>query len=97
MTKFVRRSLTFANLRSNFAGMANEPHVWLELRSIRTLNGDSLTSLSQRSGVSLSYLSQLESGQREPNAVVTKKLAQALKVPVSVLMKAHPSAPAVSA
>lgn len=68
--------------------MAEEgSRVWLELRTIRELNGDSLTSLHQRSGVSLSYLSQLENGVREPNPVVTKKLARALNVPVSVLEK----------
>lgn len=60
---------------------------WLELRVLREKNGDSLTSLSKRSTVSLSYLSQLESGDREPNATVTKKLAIALNVPLSVLEK----------
>lgn len=60
---------------------------WLELRVLREKNGDSLTSLSKRTKVSLSYLSQLESGDREPNAVVTKKLAVALNVPLSVLEK----------
>lgn len=60
---------------------------WLELRVLREKNGDSLTSLSKRSTVSLSYLSQLESGDREPNVVVTKKLAIALNVPLSVLEK----------
>lgn len=77
----------------------DERHPWLELRVLRTKNGDSLTSLSQRSGVSLSYLSQLESGDREPNARVTKALADALKVPISVLEKAVPqvSAPQVPA
>ena len=38
-------------------------------------------------GVTMSapYLSQLENGDRWPNAKVTKQLATALKVPVSVL------------
>lgn len=66
---------------------ATKGHQWLELRVLREKNGDTLTSLSKRSGVSLSYLSQLESGDREPNAVVTKKLAIALNVPLSVLEK----------
>lgn len=64
-----------------------ERNQWLELRVLREKNGDSLTSLSKRSGVSLSYLSQLESGDREPNAPITKKLAIALNVPLSVLEK----------
>lgn len=64
------------------------PRVWQELRTIRTLNGDSLTSLARRAdNMSLGYLSDLESGKREPNARVTKSLAEALKVPVSVLEK----------
>lgn len=67
--------------------MATERKQWLELRVLREKNGDSLTSLSKRSKVSLSYLSQLESGDREPNPVVTKKLAIALNVPLSVLEK----------
>lgn len=69
--------------------MGANQSVWLELRTLREMNGDSLSSLSRRSGVSLSYLSQLENGVREPNAVVTKKLADALKVPTSVLKKEH--------
>ncbi len=60
---------------------------WLELRVIRTKDGHSLASLSRVSGVSLSYLSQLESGDREPSVMVTKKLADALHCPVSVLQK----------
>lgn len=39
--------------------------------------------------MSLGYLSDLENGRREPNATVTKKLAVALNVPVSVLEKAR--------
>lgn len=61
--------------------------VWKELRVIREKDGHSLTSLSKSSGVSLSYLSDLENGNRQPNAVQTKKLAVALNCPVSVLEK----------
>lgn len=59
--------------------------VWLELRVIRTKDGHTLTSLAEAAGMSLGYLSDLENGRRWPNAKVTKKLAQALNVPVSVL------------
>lgn len=65
---------------------------WLELRVIRTKDGHSLASLSRASGVSLSYLSQLESGDRAPSTTVTKKLADALHVPYSVLEKAQDAA-----
>jgi transcriptional regulator with XRE-family HTH domain len=67
--------------------MADEHKTWLELRVIREKNGDSLTSLAKRAEMSLGYLSDLENGKREPNAGVTKKLAMALNVPVSVLEK----------
>lgn len=60
---------------------------WISLRVIRERNGDSLTSLSKRSGVSLSYLSQLENGDRDPTPAATKKLAMALNVPLSIIEK----------
>jgi transcriptional regulator with XRE-family HTH domain len=77
--------------------MAVKPQVWQELRTLRTLNGDTLTSLATRADMALSYLSELENGHREPNARVTKKLAEALKVPISVLAKAAAPEEVVSA
>lgn len=59
--------------------------VWHELRVMRTKDGQSLTQLSENSGVSLSYLSDLERGRQLPSADVTRKIAMALNVPVSVL------------
>lgn len=58
---------------------------WQELRVIRQKDGYSLSALAHQSGVSLPYLSDLENGQRWPNATQLKKLANALNVPVSVL------------
>lgn len=60
---------------------------WMELRVIREKDGHSLTSLAKAADMSLSYLSDLENGRREPNARMTKKLASALNVPVSVIEK----------
>lgn len=60
---------------------------WQELRVLREKDGHSLTSLAAAADMSLGYLSDLENGRREPNARVTKKLAVALNVPVSVLEK----------
>lgn len=60
---------------------------WMELRVLREKDGHSLTSLAAAAGISLSYLSDLENGRREPNARMLKKLAVALNVPVSVLEK----------
>lgn len=59
--------------------------VWRELRVIRERTGWASADLSRESGVSAPYLSQLENGDRWPNPRVTKKLADALRVPVSVL------------
>lgn len=59
--------------------------VWQELRIIRERTGWSSADLSRESKISAPYLSQLENGDRWPNAKVTKQLAVALKVPVSVL------------
>lgn len=74
-----------------FVDMTNPPHpppkTWQELRVIREKDGHSLTSLAEKAGISLGYLSDLENGRREPNARVTKKLAVAMNVPVSVLEK----------
>lgn len=63
------------------------PDIWWELRVIREKDGHSLTSLAKVAGMSLGYLSDLENGRRWPNATMTKKLAVALNVPVSVLEK----------
>ena len=67
-----------------------EPTIWLELRVIRTKDGYTLTDLAKAADMSQGYLSDLENGKRWPNARVTKKLANALKVPVSVLEKPRP-------
>jgi len=60
---------------------------WHELRVLREKDGHTLTSLAREAGMSLGYLSDLENGKREPNPRITKKLAVALNVPVSVLEK----------
>lgn len=66
---------------------------WIELRVIREKDGHSLASLAKAATneegkpMSLGYLSDLENGKREPSAAITKRLAQALNVPVSVLEK----------
>lgn len=67
--------------------MTTTPSTWLELRVIRTKDGHSLSSLARAAGMSLGYLSDLENGKRHPSAAITKKLAETLKVPMSVLEK----------
>jgi len=72
------------------------PDIWWELRVLREKDGHTLTSLAAavppgpgeaEKGMSLGYLSDLENGRRQPNPAITKRLARALNVPVSVLEK----------
>lgn len=59
--------------------------VWQELRVIRERSGWSSAELSRQSGISPAYLSQLENGSRWPNPTMTKRLADAMRVPYSVI------------
>jgi len=58
------------------------------LKAIRTLNGYGLRELAGKSGVSVSYLSELENG-RDVNVrpPTMRKLADALGVPVAALAR----------
>lgn len=60
---------------------------WVELTVLREKDGMSKTALAKAAGMSLSYLCDLENGQREPNAAMRTKLATALNVPKSMLEK----------
>lgn len=59
--------------------------VWHQLRVNRTKDQRSLTSLADETGLSLSYLSDLERGRQLPSAEATRKIAIALNVPISVI------------
>ncbi len=52
---------------------------------LREKDGHSKTSLAALAGLSLGYLSDLESGRRKGNPDVIAKLARALNVPKSML------------
>jgi transcriptional regulator with XRE-family HTH domain len=67
--------------------MTKTRRTWLELRVLREKDGHSLSSLAKAADMSLGYLSDLENGKREPSAPITKRLASALNVPLSVLEK----------
>lgn len=68
-------------------GMPKHLNTWVELRVLREKDGMTKTALSQTTGIALGYICDLENGRREPNAVVRKKIATALNVPVSMLEK----------
>lgn len=69
--------------------MKNQPKSrWVELKVLRSKDGHTLQSLAIAADMSISYLSQLESGARTPNERMIKRLACTLDVPVSMLTPA---------
>ncbi|GAA0517915.1 hypothetical protein GCM10011581_22220 [Saccharopolyspora subtropica] len=60
------------------------------LRHIRQQRGCTLTALSERTGISVSTLSRLESGQRRPSLELLLPIAQAHQVPLDELVGAPP-------
>jgi transcriptional regulator with XRE-family HTH domain len=56
------------------------------IRLCRAAFNLSQAELAERAGVTASYLSLLESGQRQPSVGTIKKLCKALGVPVDLLM-----------
>ena len=58
------------------------------LRALRLARGATLTQLSQTTGISVSTLSRLESGQRKPTLELLLPLARAHQVPLDELVDA---------
>lgn len=56
------------------------------LRVCRSARSFSLAELAERTGLSQSYLSMMESGKREPTLSTLEKVARALTVPTPVLL-----------
>lgn len=61
------------------------------LRALRQLRNVTLTDLSADTGISVSTLSRLESGQRKPNLELLLPLARAYGVPLDELVGAPPT------
>ena len=61
------------------------------LRALRQERDITLAALSQATGVSVSTLSRLESGQRRPNLELLLPLARAFQVPLDELVGAPPT------
>lgn len=55
------------------------------IKLCRTQRGFSLVELAQRADLSVSYLSLLERGKRDPSFSTIESIATALEVPVSIL------------
>src|SRR5690348_3403123 len=58
------------------------------LRKVRELRGITLTDVAERTGISTSTLSRLETGQRRPSLELLLPLAQAYRVPLDELVGA---------
>lgn len=56
------------------------------IRLCRVQKDMSLDDLSSKIGISVSYLSLLERGKRDPNISVLEKISLGLNVPVSILV-----------
>src|ERR1700678_1000966 len=61
------------------------------LRTLRQDRGATLAQLSQATGISMSTLSRLESGQRRPTLELLLTLARAHDVPLDELVGAPPA------
>ncbi|GII01606.1 helix-turn-helix domain-containing protein [Planobispora takensis] len=60
------------------------------LRELRARRGMTLTRLAEATGISVSTLSRLESGERKPNLELLLPLARAYQVPLDELVGAPP-------
>jgi transcriptional regulator with XRE-family HTH domain len=56
------------------------------LKLCRTQKGMTKTKLAEKANVSISYLSLLEQGKRDPNLTTINKLCIALNIPASIFM-----------
>ena len=56
------------------------------LKLCRTAKDLSLETVAKRAGISTSYLSRLENDKAEPSLALVSKVAEALEVPVPVII-----------
>ncbi|MBW0169645.1 MAG: helix-turn-helix domain-containing protein [Hydrogenophaga sp.] len=56
------------------------------LKLCRTAKALSLETVAERAGISVSYLSRLENDKREPTLALIGKVAEALDVPVPIVI-----------
>ena len=57
------------------------------LRDFRTQKGQTLRQVAARANVALGYLSEVERGQKEASSEILLSVAEALDVPISVIMR----------
>ena len=56
------------------------------IKSCRRLRGLKLTALAERAHISISHLSLLEQDKRDPSLATVRAIADALNIPLSVLV-----------
>ncbi len=56
------------------------------IKLCRTKRNLTLSELAEKTGLSVSYLSYIEKGKRTPNLDVLDKIAQALEMPLNLLV-----------
>ena len=57
------------------------------LRDLRQRRGRTLRQVAGRASVALGYLSEVERGQKEASSEILASVAEALDVPVSIIMR----------
>ncbi|CAB4557199.1 MAG: helix-turn-helix domain-containing protein [Actinobacteria bacterium] len=57
------------------------------LRDFRLQKGQTLRQVASRASVALGYLSELERGQKEASSEILASVAEALEVPLSVVLR----------
>lgn len=57
------------------------------LRSHRLRRGQTLRQVAARASVALGYLSEVERGQKEVSSEILSSVAEALEIPLSVVMR----------
>lgn len=57
------------------------------LRDLRQQKGQTLRQVASRASVALGYLSEVERGQKEASSEILASLADALDVPISMIMR----------
>jgi len=63
------------------------------LENFRKVKGWSQKKLSDQSGVSQTYISELEAGKKQPTVLIAQKLAAALGVSLSELLNTESRSP----
>jgi XRE family transcriptional regulator, regulator of sulfur utilization len=59
----------------------------MKLRTLRDKQAMTQEALAKKAGISRGYLARVETGRHEPTLTTLRKLAKALRVPVTALLE----------